>query len=185
MKTNRLSRAAAVLAALAVCSADASTALAQGRCLTPPEKSAFEFRMLMTELMVAALTCRGVGGHDFSSQYGAFVDRHQGAMQKHSAVFKGYFQRVHGGAGTTQMDRYVTSIANDYSRASMMGTGTFCAQQGPLFARASTVSREDVDKFAAERAEPNPIGIPACGEQKPAQTRGAAQPQAQPQPQKK
>jgi len=177
MKTNRLPRVAAALAAIAICSADASRALAQGRCLTPPEKSAFEFRMLMTELMVAALTCRGVGGQDFSAPYAAFVERHRAATQSHATVFKEHFRRVHGGAATTQMDRYVTSLANEYSRASMSGTGTFCTQQGPLFERASTVSSADVDRFAAERAASHPIGIPTCGEQKPAPQK--AQPQAQ------
>lgn len=172
MKTNRLSRAAAALAAIAICSADASSAFAQGRCLTPTEKSAFEFRMLMTELMVAALTCRGVGGQDFSGPYATFVERHKAATQRHAAAFKEHFRRVHGGGATTQMDRYVTSLANEYSRASMSGTGTFCTQQGPFFERASTVSAADVDKFAAERAAPHPIGIPFCGEKKP-------QPQAQ------
>ena len=185
MKTNRLSRAAAAMAVVAICGADASRASAQGRCLTPPEKSAFEFRMLVTELMVAALTCRGVGGQDFSKPYATFVDRHQPAMQRHAAVFKEHFRRVHGGAATTQMDRYVTSLANEYSRASMSGTGTFCTQQGPLFERASTVSQEEVDKFAAERAASHPIGIPVCGDQKPAQPRGQAQPQQQSQPPKK
>ncbi|MFM8678265.1 MAG: hypothetical protein ACKOGH_01425 [Alphaproteobacteria bacterium] len=84
---------------------------------------------------------------------------------------------MHGGAATTQMDRYVTSLANEYSRASMSGTGTFCTQQGPLFERAATVSREDVDKFAAERAASHPIGIPVCGDQKATPQR--AQPPAQ------
>jgi hypothetical protein len=59
----------------------------------------------------------------------------------------------------------------------MSGTGTFCTQQGPLFERASTVSSAEVDRFAAERAASHPIGIPTCGEQKPAPQK--AQPQAQ------
>ncbi|MBM3629175.1 MAG: hypothetical protein FJX21_15300, partial [Alphaproteobacteria bacterium] len=84
MKTNRLPRVAAAIAAIALCSADASRAFAQGRCLTAPEKSAFEFRMLTTELMVAALTCRGVGGQDFSGPYATFVDRHTATTQRHA-----------------------------------------------------------------------------------------------------
>jgi hypothetical protein len=39
------------------------------------------------------------------------------------------------------------------------------------------VSSAEVDRFAAERAASHPIGIPTCGEQKPAPQK--AQPQAQ------
>lgn len=144
-----------------------SSAEASARCLTPPEKTAFEVRMLQTELMVATLTCRGVGNRDFSGQYATFVNRHRDGLKNHSTVFQGHFSRTYGGGGQTQLDRYVTSLANDYSRASMTGAGAFCEQQGALFEQAATVQPQDLKRFASERATGRSIGIPACGDQQP------------------
>lgn len=140
-------------------------ALAQGnaRCLTPAEKTAFEMRVLQTELMVATLTCRGVGNRDFSAQYNSFVESHRDALKSHATVFREHFKRSFGGKGEAQLDRYVTSLANDLSRASMMGTGTFCPQQDMLFERAAQVAPKDLRGFAAERAASHPLNIPDCG----------------------
>lgn len=140
-------------------------AVAKTRCLTPVEKTAFEVRMLQTELMVATLTCRGVGNRDFSGQYATFVNRHRDGLKSQSTVFQGHFSRAYGSGGQTQLDRYVTSLANEYSRASMTGAGAFCDQQGPLFERAATVPPQDLQRFAAERAANRSIGIPVCAEQ--------------------
>jgi hypothetical protein len=143
-----------------------SLAVASARCLTPVEKTAFEVRMLQTELMVATLTCRGVNSRDFAGQYAIFVNRHREGLKSHSTVFQGHFKRAYGGAGQTQLDRYVTSLANDYSRASMTGTGAFCDQQGDLFDRAATVQPQELQRFASERAQNRAIGVPSCGERK-------------------
>ncbi|MBM3526016.1 MAG: hypothetical protein FJX57_23960 [Alphaproteobacteria bacterium] len=142
----------------------AGDALAASRCLTPQEKTAFQVRMLQTELMVATLTCRGMSKHDFSKQYGSFVETHRAGLRSHSEVFQGHFKRSYGGGGATQMDRYVTSLANDYSRSSMMGQGAFCDQQGPLFEKAAAVQPKDLAGFANERAAGRSIGVAACGE---------------------
>jgi len=141
-----------------------SLAAADARCLTPVEKTAFEVRMLQTELMVATLTCRGVSSRDYSGQYASFVNRHRDGLKTHSTVFQGHFKRSYGGGGQTQLDRYVTSLANDYSRASMTGTGAFCEQQGALFERAVMVQPQDLPRFASERAVNRSIGVPSCGE---------------------
>lgn len=140
-----------------------SLATANTRCLTPVEKTAFEVRMLQTELMVATLTCRGVSNRDYAGQYAIFVNRHREGLKSHSTVFQGHFKRAYGGGGQVQLDRYVTSLANDYSRSSMTGSGAFCDQQGPLFDRATTVQPQELPRFAAERATNRSIGVPSCG----------------------
>lgn len=152
-------RLASILAATALVLAQDMHAFAQSRCLTPPEKTAFEIRMLQTELMVATLTCRGVPGRDYSKQYADFVTTHRDGLKRHSEVFQGHFKR---GGGATQMDRYVTSLANNYSQASMTGTGAFCDRQGAVFERAATLQPPDLTRFAAERAEGHSIGVPLC-----------------------
>lgn len=120
--------------------------------------------MLQTELMVATLTCRGMSKHDFSRQYGSFVETHRAGLKSNSDVFQSHFKRSFGGGGQTQMDRYVTGLANDYSRSSMMGSGAFCEQQGPLFDKASSIKPSELAQFAAERAEGRAVGVPSCGD---------------------
>lgn len=152
-------RLAAIMAGTAFVISLGTSAFADSRCLTPPERTAFEVRMLQTELMVATLTCRGVPGRDFSKQYESFVITHRDGLKRQSEVFQGHFKR---GGGATQMDRYVTSLANNYSQASMSGAGAFCDRQGPVFERAANLPPLDLSRFAAERAAGHPIGVPLC-----------------------
>jgi hypothetical protein len=140
----------------------APVAIGSPRCLTPPERTAFEVRVLQTEMMVAALTCRGVGGHDFSAHYAQFVENNREALKVHAGVLRSHFRRSFGAAAETHLDRYVTSLANDLSRASMSGSGTFCPQQGALFERAARTGPGDVARFASERAAVHPPGLPVC-----------------------
>lgn len=157
----------ALSVALTLSVSDVGAAIAASRCLTPPEKTAFHVRMLQTELMVATLTCRGMSKHDFSRQYGSFVETHRAGLKSNSDVFQSHFKRSFGGGGQTQMDRYVTGLANDYSRSSMTGAGAFCEQQGPLFDKAASIKPSELAQFAAERAEGRAIGVPSCGDTKP------------------
>lgn len=179
-RSSFLRPALALSLSLAIVGADTSSAMAASRCLTQQEKTAFQVRMLQTELMVATLTCRGMSKHDFSKEYGAFVETHRSGLRSHSEVFQSHFKRAYGGSGQTQLDRYVTSLANDYSRASMTGQGAFCDQQGALFDKAANVKPPELTRFAAERAEGRSIGVPVCGEasassaQKPAAKKPAA-----------
>ncbi|MBL8702562.1 MAG: hypothetical protein JNK67_29540 [Alphaproteobacteria bacterium] len=172
IRSSILRPALALTVTLALTGGDVGAAYAASRCLTPSEKTAFHVRMLQTELMVATLTCRGMSKHDFSRQYGSFVETHRSGLKTYSEVFQSHFKRSYGGGGQTQMDRYVTSLANDYSRASMVGQGAFCDQQGPLFEKAASVTPKDLPSFAAERAEGRALGVPNCGE--PAKPKPAA-----------
>lgn len=160
MSESHRRRLAAIAAATALVISQGTSAFANARCLTPPEKTAFEVRMLQTELMVATLTCRGVPGRDFSKQYESFVNLHRDGLKRQSEVFQAHFRRSGGGA--VQMDRYVTALANDYSKASMTGTGGFCDKQGPIFERAATLPPQELGRFAAERADGHAIGVPVC-----------------------
>jgi hypothetical protein len=164
MNRHPVRRSIVAAACVAATLLNASSAVANSRCLTPVERTAFEVRMLQTELMVATLTCRGVNNRDFAGQYATFVNRHREGLKSHSNVFQGHFKRSYGGGGQVQLDRYVTSLANDYSRSSMTGAGAFCDQQGPLFDRATTVQPQELHRFASERAQNRSIGVPSCGD---------------------
>jgi hypothetical protein len=172
MNRHPVRRSIVAAASVVVMLVNTSLATANTRCLTPVEKTAFEVRMLQTELMVATLTCRGVGNRDYAGQYATFVNRHRDGLKTHSTVFQGHFKRAYSGGGQVQLDRYVTSLANDYSRSSMTGAGAFCDQQGPFFDRATAVQPQELQRFAAERASNRSIGIPVCGGERATEATG-------------
>jgi len=135
---------AALLAAL--------PAAAQTRCATAEERIAFEIRALRTELMVAWLSCRALPGRDFLPQINGFLQRHRADLQRHDVAFAGHFQRIYGPQqGRVALDRYMTSLANDYSRQSM-GDANFCDEQVQLFQVVEAIDPRDLTSFAGERA---------------------------------
>jgi len=131
-------------------------------CATSIERAAFEMRMLQTELMVAALACRGSGRRDFAGDYAVFVARHRASLKSHADLLRNLFRNRFGVGSETHLDRYVTALANGYSQASSGGSPAFCARFDMVFAHATSVTAADLGRFAAERATIAPPGISAC-----------------------
>jgi hypothetical protein len=130
-------------------------ATAQTRCATAEERTAFEIRALRTELMVAWLSCRALPGRDFLPQINGFLQRHRADLQRHDVAFTGHFQRIYGPQqGRVALDRYMTSLANDYSRQSMNNVN-FCDEQVQLFQLVEAIDARDLVSFAGERARVN------------------------------
>lgn len=146
-------------------------ALADSRCVSERERAAFDVRILQTELMVGALACRGTGHGDFPGQYAAFVDANRGALKSHADALRGHFRRSFGRSGEAELDRFVTSLANELSHASMTGTGRYCAQQQGLFERAARLAEPDLTRFAAERAAAHRPAAPDCPDRRVAADR--------------
>lgn len=146
-------------------------ALADGRCVTDRERAAFDVRLLQTELMVGALACRGTEHGDFPGRYAAFVDANRGALKSHADALRAHFRRSFGRAGEAELDRFVTSLANELSHASMTGTGRYCAQQQPLFERAARTATPDLTRLAAERAAAHRPQAPDCADRRVAADR--------------
>jgi hypothetical protein len=166
--------ALAALTAVATAILPVADAYAQAKCVTAPEKTAFDVRMMQTELMVATLTCRTVPGRDFSSEYNEFITKHRASVQKNGSVFQRHFKRNYGEAAQTRQDRYVTSLANDYSQVSM-GSPTFCADHAPVFQRLASIGPKEFEEFARERAALRGSEFPLCKATKP-KTQVAAAP---------
>lgn len=122
-----------------------STAPVAASCGSREESAAFHVRALQTELMVAALSCRGVG---YDQRYAQFVQKFGPTLGTHSKALQAYFKKRYGGQGTKQLDRYVTSIANDASHRSMV-EGAFCQSAAGLFDSTMKVERKDLGTYAA------------------------------------
>jgi hypothetical protein len=136
------------------------TAIAQ--CLKPKERTAVHVRMLQTELMVAALSCRAVPGRDFTAEYNSFVRKHGDRLVGHARVLQAYFSSTYGSESRRHLDAFITSLANDASRRSM-SSPTFCDESVGLFHEALQVERSDLESWSAMRLASVPVALSACG----------------------
>ena len=120
-------------------------ALAQPSCINGTEEGTLQFRLIQTELMVAALSCRGAG---YDQRYASFVNRYSSALNVNGRQLQSYFRKYYGGSATSTMDRYVTAIANDASQRSMT-QANFCLDVAKLFDRVMVTEHKDVPAMLA------------------------------------
>jgi hypothetical protein len=124
---------------------------AEAACATASEIAARRVRLLQTELMVAALSCRRDDGFQYGEQYNAFVTKFRGPLKQHASVLKQEYRRTYGAKHQAYLDRYVTEIANDASERSLHAAN-YCASVRPLFDEVLTLKASDLPRFS-ERIE--------------------------------
>lgn len=129
--TLKLSKIGIVIATVAT----ASPALAAPQCPSLAEASAERVRVLQTELMVAALKCRGREDLALFDKYNTFVRKFTPELVEHGKTLTGYFQRSYGSNYRQKMDKYITSLANSVSIAS---------DQDPQFCEVSSRRADSV-----------------------------------------
>ncbi|HET6308783.1 MAG TPA: hypothetical protein VFG12_16455 [Rhodopila sp.] len=130
------------VAALAILSSQ--PVLAQPRCASMADQSAFEVQALRSELMVLATGC-----HDDDS-YNAFIRRYQADLQGNERTISAYFQHRYGRAAQTEHDRFVTELANAMSRQGSDLGGDFCPRNGMIFHEVLALdSASELADFAA------------------------------------
>ncbi|MBM3558940.1 MAG: hypothetical protein FJX53_03440 [Alphaproteobacteria bacterium] len=137
---------AALLAGSAVAATPAKT--------VPPttaELAVINVRALQSDLMVAALAC------DRQLQYHTAVARHVEELARTSRILREMFERSYGDAADTELDRYVTLLANWSSQRGMREGDAFCRMADSLF---DAVMRLDGESLAAFLAR---MGIGAPG----------------------
>lgn len=118
-------------------------------------------RVMQTELMVAALSCRAVPGRDFTGQYNTFVQRHGDKLVNHGRVLQSYFQNRYGEDHRKKLDAFITALANDASRRSM-NSATFCDESVGLFQEVMNVDRGALESWSERRAAAHLVPIEAC-----------------------
>lgn len=91
------------------------------------EVNAVNVRILQSEMMVAALTC------NMRNRYNTVVVRYQGELVSHAKVLKKMFRRDHGARAQSELDGFVTQLANDASIRSIRERQTFCANATKMF----------------------------------------------------
>jgi hypothetical protein len=128
-------------------------------CIRPQDRAAFNIRALQSQLMVAALAC----GKD--NEYNAFVRKYQRDLHASYKGIEGHYRRAGGRAGQTQLDSYITQLANAQSQDGIRAGSHYCPLVTPLFQMAlAHENAADLASFAEERNLLNPISAPTCSE---------------------
>lgn len=134
----------------------AAPALAAG-CAQPTEHQALDLRVLQTELMVGALTC------GLRDSYNSFVNGYHTELSHGGKVMKTYFDRTYGKDGGRQMNRFVTSLANETSTRSLnMPQDEYCAQTAKLYALVMKQKPGHMANFVSDTPISGQHGIRAC-----------------------
>ena len=111
-------------------------------CAKPEEMEAIRIRALQTELMMAGLSCNG------KKHYNRFVKNNRTELKHYAKSMRGYFERNFSGNAETEMDQFITKLANDSSKRSLKnGAKSFCSDANTLFKTVSTADDLQSTKY--------------------------------------
>jgi hypothetical protein len=132
------------------------TALAT--CVPQDTQQALEVVGLKSTLMVSALAC---GDRD---QYNQFMTRFQPHVFSQLNVLNGYFKQLHGRAGQTREDDYMTSLANVQSTAGIHEGTNYCNDAQVVFSQVLALKTADeLDQYVQKAPPVQPIVAVTCG----------------------
>ena len=111
----------------------AGTAEAKVSCVNPKEEAALQTRVVQTELMVAALLCHA------TPRYNDFVTANQKELMRAHEALRAMFKRFFGAQGGTELNTFITKLANDSSKRSTRGITAFCTQATAIYDGAAAL----------------------------------------------
>jgi hypothetical protein len=130
-----------------------------------PDKGvqALNVRTLQSHLMVAGLSCGQ------SAEYNQFVGHYQKELINHGKSLTAYFNRNYGGAGRRELNAYVTRMANEASRTSMVNRRAFCDESRAIFQVLGAQEKTTLVSYILEAAPfaIRPEGCPTRTAQRP------------------
>jgi len=125
-------------------------------CATPDEMAAFQSRILLSDLMVSALSCNE------QKRYNAFVTKYKTDLGKHGAALQHYFRKAYGASGRTHMNRFVTDVANNSSNYSLEHIALYCKETGKEFEQLLASNETSIARYAASQPHANIHGVKSC-----------------------
>lgn len=148
---------ALALAAVSVTSVPGE-AFAKGpsRCANKTEASALHMRSLQNHLMVAALSC------DKRNEYDAFVTRFNKTLSNSGKTMKQYFQGAWGKSSGSQLDNYVTYIANRVSVQSLDNRVSFCNAANDMIQHVMKLDDAGLASYSATLPKENTEAPQVC-----------------------
>jgi hypothetical protein len=141
-------------------SAAASTAPASAKpgdlCKVTPDNASIGIRALQTELMVAGLKCSAEQWNSFTAQFKATIKMDADRMQH-------LFSKSYGKSGPSQMNAFVTQLANDASqRSNGFSEADYCKQEDVVFKKVLALTGQELERFAVGRALAVPAPVALC-----------------------
>jgi hypothetical protein len=138
-------------------------------CRATPEQTSIGIRALQTELMVAGLKCSAEQWNNFTAKFKTVIKTDADRMQR-------LFSKTYGKSGATQMNSFVTQLANDASqRSNQSAEADYCRQESDLFQKVLALTAQDLERFSIHRALAVPAPVKLCEPEsdKPAATQTA------------
>lgn len=140
---------------LTLCFAAAPALAGSAPCLTEEDERALNTRVLQTELMVAALSCNE------QQRYNAFVTNYRGHLAAQGASLRAWFSRTYGSASTSELNAFVTRLANDASKRSLEA-GSYCDAASSLLTEVLETPADGFDSITESTVTDGRHGFSRC-----------------------
>jgi hypothetical protein len=125
-------------------------------CKVTPDNASIGIRALQTELMVAGLKCSAEQWNSFTAQFKATIKMDADRMQH-------LFSKSYGKSGASQMNAFVTQLANDASqRSNGFSEADYCKQEDIIFKKVLALTGKELERFAVGRALAVPAPVALC-----------------------
>jgi hypothetical protein len=125
-------------------------------CKVTPDNASIGIRALQTELMVAGLKCSAEQWNSFTAQFKATIKMDADRMQH-------LFSKSYGKSGASQMNAFVTQLANDASqRSNGFSEADYCKQEDVVFKKVLALTGKELERFAVGRALAVPAPVALC-----------------------
>ena len=153
-------------------SSSAASAKPGDTCKPTPDQAGIGIRALQTELMVAGLKCSAEQWNNFTAKFKTMLKTDADRLQ-HA------FAKAYGRSGSSEMNAFVTSLANEASqRSNGFSEADYCKQQDQLFQKVLALTEKDLERFSVGRKLNIPTPVALCApdpvESAPATTTAAA-----------
>ena len=125
-------------------------------CAGSGELAALQSRVLLSDLMVSALSCNE------QPRYNAFVTKYKTDLGKQGALLQEFFRRAYSGSGRPQMNRFVTDLANNSSNYSLEHIGLYCQETAKEFDELLSGKQSSLAAYAASQPYANIHGVAPC-----------------------
>ncbi len=149
----KIARAVVLVAAAAlfVGPAIAAKKKAEPACIKDKVLASFQMRMLQTELVVGALSCK------MTPRYNEFVTAYRDELMGAHRVLMKYFARE------SKLEDYKSKTANEASQRSLANITEFCLYTSALYDKLLGPERPKLAAFVGSERVANHHGQNACG----------------------
>jgi hypothetical protein len=151
MRVLRIVLMVGAAALIAAPSAGAKKKAAAAPCIKGKVLTAFQMRMMQTELVVGALSCK------MTPRYNDFVRAYQKELMTAHRTLKSHFGRE------SRLEDYKSKTANESSQRSLSNITEFCLYTGSLYDKLLGPERVQLAEFVASEPSANRHAQNACG----------------------